>query len=272
MRSIAAALFWGTVALALHVGVLWVAPPGGGGAGGTGGEAAQGLAAAGPDMAALAQSWDAAPAVAARPGAEGVPSAAPVPDAPAPVATTVPARPAVPGPPGDPAAPQAAPSPPLPDAPPAPEAPPPEAAPVATAPRPPARPAARRPAPAPVVASRAAGAGSALSAGAAGRDAPGLSPEARQTLLARWGAAIRARIDRAARQAAPPGAAGTAHVTLIVARGGALEAARLARSSGDPGVDRAALEAVRRAGAFPPAPAGFDAPQQLFTLPIGFRR
>jgi hypothetical protein len=64
MRGLGAGLFWGSVALALHLAVLWVAPLGGGGGGraGAGGTATVTLAATGPDIAALADSWSVAPA------------------------------------------------------------------------------------------------------------------------------------------------------------------------------------------------------------------
>ena len=89
-----------------------------------------------------------------------------------------------------------------------------------------------------------------------------------ERLIARWGGQIRARIDR--RKPAGIGR-GTATVMIVVGRDGQLIEVTLSASSGAPAIDAAALESVRRAGRFPPAPAGLDLPRYSFRLPVTFR-
>ena len=92
-----------------------------------------------------------------------------------------------------------------------------------------------------------------------------------QDLRASWGAAIRKKIER--RKSYPRGAgkaAGTVTVQLTVTRAGGLATVALARSSGHPVLDAAALSVVRQAGGFPKAPAGLTEPSYVFTLPITF--
>ena len=92
-----------------------------------------------------------------------------------------------------------------------------------------------------------------------------------QDLRASWGAAIRKKIER--RKSYPRGAgkaAGTVTVQLTVTRAGGLATVALARSSGHPVLDAAALSVVRQAGGFPKAPAGLTEPSYVFTLPINF--
>ncbi len=92
-----------------------------------------------------------------------------------------------------------------------------------------------------------------------------------QDLRASWGAAIRKKIER--RKSYPRGAgkaAGTVTVQLTVTRAGGLATVALARSSGHPALDAAALSVVRQAGGFPKAPAGLTEASYVFTLPINF--
>jgi protein TonB len=86
--------------------------------------------------------------------------------------------------------------------------------------------------------------------------------------MAQWGGQIMARIERAR-----PRVQGTGQVTLAlqVARSGQLAGLTVARSSGDPALDQAALTAVRRAGRFPAAPDGLTEASYGFSLPIRFR-
>ncbi|MDO8885175.1 MAG: TonB family protein [Pseudotabrizicola sp.] len=53
-------------------------------------------------------------------------------------------------------------------------------------------------------------------------------------------------------------ARGTVVVAFRVASSGALASARVARSTGDPSLERAALDHIRRAAPFPPPPAGAE--------------
>jgi protein TonB len=118
---------------------------------------------------------------------------------------------------------------------------------------------------------QAKGAGSGTAAGQQGKaKAATLSAGQTRAAMAAWGAQIRAQIERA--KTPPAGAgAGRVVVTLRVSRSGQLLSVSLARSSGKATLDRAALQAVRRAGRFAPAPKGLDAQSYAFDLPMAFR-
>ncbi|MGY6411487.1 MAG: energy transducer TonB family protein [Alkalilacustris sp.] len=85
--------------------------------------------------------------------------------------------------------------------------------------------------------------------------------------MATWGGLIRAHIMRRSPRAP---AAGQVLLRLDISADGTLRAAELARSSGTPALDRAALAAVRAAGRFPPAPAALGGGVHRFTLPLRF--
>jgi protein TonB len=295
------------LATAVHAGV-WIGFGGGGGApagGGAGSGAALVLEAASAETVAMVRRWQAPPEIAAglvMPAAPALAEAPallvpPAPEAPVP-APAVP-RLEAPGarvladvPPSADAFASAPPvaeaSPPTPS-PPDPGAPvppalaeePPDAEAVASAPppdavRPRPRPepqalrppeAAAPPAPAQPPRSSAATPGPG-GGGQAGQTAPGRLRAAE----AEWGATILARIARQQRYPAGEHGSGTARVALTVGRDGRLRDVRLAASSGSPALDRAALEAVRRAGRFPAAPAELDKGSYVFAVPMTFRR
>ncbi|QBY01860.1 TonB family protein [Rhodophyticola sp. CCM32] len=94
-----------------------------------------------------------------------------------------------------------------------------------------------------------------------------LSSAARQSLMARWGAQINARIERR-----KPRVTGQGVVTLQlrIGRDGRLQHVAVARSSGNAQIDQAGLRAVQRAGHFPAAPEGLSEPSYRFDLPIRF--
>jgi len=150
----------------------------------------------------------------------------------------------------------------------------------ASSPRPPQRPEdlpreaeAPRPsapsAPQPARAATGAGGGAAQGAAAAPpQTAPALSAAQRQGLMSQWGAQIMARVERARPRV---GASGQVMLALQVARSGDLAGVSVARSSGVPALDEAALSAVRRAGRFPAAPDGLTDASYGFSLPIRFR-
>lgn len=95
-----------------------------------------------------------------------------------------------------------------------------------------------------------------------------LSREQRTSLLRNWGTQIRARIARRA----PRGEGrGTAVVTITVSGSGALLGVSLAKSSGNPRIDKLALASVRQAGRFPAAPGKLGVGQHAFRLPIRSR-
>lgn len=140
-----------------------------------------------------------------------------------------------------------------------------------------------RPSPRPQQAARpqppsgaAAPAQRAAGAGAQGHE--GLSGQARQTsraevdtggLLAQWGGAVRAAVQRQQRHPAGTRSGGTVMLRLDVHSDGHLLGVALQQSSGHAALDQAALDAVRRAR-LPAAPRGLNGSYQ-FSLPVRFR-
>ena len=151
--------------------------------------------------------------------------------------------------------------------------------PVASVPPPVGKPLPLRPPPRPTASTVDRAGQSAEGAGKDGaRGASGIAEHvARETaaapgLMARWGGQIRARIE--ARKSAPQGAwpEGSATVRITVDRDGRLTAAGIVASSGDARLDRAALDAVKRAGRLPAAPDRLGLDKATFDLPVSFRR
>ncbi|MEO1397995.1 MAG: TonB family protein [Pseudomonadota bacterium] len=97
-----------------------------------------------------------------------------------------------------------------------------------------------------------------------------LSPATRQSLLAQWGASIRNSVERQKHYPRSTRANGTTLIRLTVSRSGGLLSASVARSSGSPALDQAALQAVQRAR-YRPAPRKLDVPQFSFNLPLSFK-
>ncbi|TCO70505.1 energy transducer TonB family protein [Rhodovulum euryhalinum] len=306
MRRLAELSLFLPLAAGLHAAAFGLFSGSEGGAGGGGSEAGEGLvtlAAAPPALSRLAEDWSAPPEVAAVPPELARPAPAAPPRLPAPEAgATRPAAPEGPvspradsAPPALPPPPAIAPPPataPLLAAPPSPDAPVqarqvsdrPARAPGLRAPDlprvepPPPEPAApppraeRRPEAAPpsAPAQTAAGSARASSAGAPARAAPALSPAALRALRAEWGGQILARVARAHRYPRGTRATGRALVDLEVTREGRVVAVRLVQGTGDPVLDRAALDAIRRAAPYPAAPGGLDAGSYGFTVPLKF--
>jgi len=96
--------------------------------------------------------------------------------------------------------------------------------------------------------------------------------ERAHALKAKWGAAIYAKVQQNMRYPRSLKGAGTAKLTLRVARNGALQNLKLMRSSGNNALDTAALDAVKRAGQFATAPQGLDAESYAFSLSLTFKR
>ncbi|WP_156882901.1 TonB family protein [Rhodovulum sp. P5] len=139
--------------------------------------------------------------------------------------------------------------------------------------RPHAAPATKAPTAAPAAApQRAAGTGGKGHAGRAASPAASTLSEARaHSLIAKWGAGIRARVERRKRYPRAAGrAAGTVTIALTVAPDGRLQSAHIARTSGHPALDAAALGAVRAAAPFARAAKGLTDSSYRFTLPIRF--
>ncbi|MBN2741069.1 MAG: TonB C-terminal domain-containing protein [Rhodobacteraceae bacterium] len=258
----------GAVALHLTVFALWQ-PPVAGGAQSVGAQGADlvAITPASAAMAAVVADWERPPEIAATPKPlapqtdEATPSALALSDPP--LANAAPTAPAPPQAREAPPPPQTAP-------------PPPEMPRPVSKPKPQPK-TAKQTAPKAMRASQAApkqqakGAGGGVAAGQQGKArAATLSPGQTRAAMAAWGAQIRARIERA--KTPPAGAgAGRVIVTLRVARSGQLLSVTLARSSGKAALDRAALQAVRRAGQFAPAPTGLNAQSYAFDLPMAFR-
>ena len=98
--------------------------------------------------------------------------------------------------------------------------------------------------------------------------ASGRASASRGSVLS-YAARVRAKVARNK----PPGRGhrGAARVSFGVSRSGGLSYARLARSSGNAALDRAALSAVRRAAPFGAPPAGASSAQLRFSIPFYFR-
>jgi protein TonB len=64
--------------------------------------------------------------------------------------------------------------------------------------------------------------------------------------------------------------AGTVHINFAIGFDGTLGMSRVSRSSGNPGLDAAALSAVQRAS-FPPPPSGMTAAELIYEVPYHFR-
>ena len=65
-------------------------------------------------------------------------------------------------------------------------------------------------------------------------------------------------------------ARGSAVVAFTLSSDGGLISLSVSRSSGNPGLDRAALAAVRAAAPFPPPPAGIDPADLVFGVPFDY--
>ena len=98
-------------------------------------------------------------------------------------------------------------------------------------------------------------------------------PRASARALSLWQRSMVSRLEiakRALRREA--GRQGTVIVAFAITRAGALASARVTRGSGDPALDAAAETLVERAAPFPAPPAGVDAKDLSFTVPIRFKR
>ncbi len=65
---------------------------------------------------------------------------------------------------------------------------------------------------------------------------------------------------------------GEVHVEFTVSSSGGVSGVRVARSSGHPALDQAAIATVQRAAPFPPIPEGAGRSQWPFTVPLAFSR
>lgn len=141
-----------------------------------------------------------------------------------------------------------------------------------TPPKPHPKPAATRPAQAASMAGgKARGAGAGAAAGAGGAAALTTGAGVDRSALAGWGARIMAGVERHKRFPVAAGdARGTVGVALTVTRDGALAGARVVTPSGVAALDLAAVQAVRAAAPFPPAPDSLGGASYSFTLTVKF--
>ena len=107
-------------------------------------------------------------------------------------------------------------------------------------------------------------------AGAAGTKRGGKEGRSRASpgAVANYGARVRSRILSNRPAAAR---SGKVVITFGISLAGRLRYARISRSSGRPGLDAAALSAVRRSAPFPRPPAGANPSQLSFSIPFSFR-
>lgn len=98
-----------------------------------------------------------------------------------------------------------------------------------------------------------------------------LSASQQASLMSQWGGQIRNCISR--RAAAPRGVRQGGRVTLAlrIGRNGAVQGVGVAGSSGVPQLDQAAVNAAKRAGRCPAAPAGLGDASYSFQLPINLQ-
>jgi protein TonB len=126
---------------------------------------------------------------------------------------------------------------------------------------------------APAAQHRAAGSGEGTTAG---RSATGtgqsLSTERQAALVGEWSSAIQSRIARHQRYPSGNHGEGKVKVQMVIYRSGQLGDVTLAASSGRPALDAAALDAVRQAAPFPPAPNGLNEDWYRVAQWMSFRR
>lgn len=122
-------------------------------------------------------------------------------------------------------------------------------------------------------AQRGGGAGGSSAQRSAGGGGGGQALSARQqaSLISQWGGQIRSCISR--RASAPRGVRQGGRVTLSlrIGRNGVVQGVGIAGSSGVPQLDQAAVNAAKRAGRCPAAPAGLTDSSYSFQLPINLQ-
>jgi len=130
-----------------------------------------------------------------------------------------------------------------------------------------APPPASTPAPARIAAGSGGGAVAGTAPAPTTAPAAGLSTSARNTLMAQWGGRIQARIERSRPRVS---ASGRVVIALRITPTGQLAGLSVAQSSGDAGLDQAAVSAVQRAR-LPAAPDGLTDASYAFSLPVRFQ-
>ncbi|MBK0326239.1 TonB family protein [Rhodobacteraceae bacterium F11138] len=284
MRKTAEAFLFGTLAIGLHVAIMADWPQSGADAGGAGGEALISLAGATPQIETMVAEWTRPPEVrqsldVTQPTAPAEPDLLPMASVrmdDAPNAELKMAALQAPKPPEAP----------TPDTTAAPPPPPPEPAPQPMAkpdtkpkprpkvqPRKTAKPARKaQPATAGSASQKAAGSGGSSQAGNSGKaKTKTLSSGQKASLIATWGAKIRAQVERRKKYPRGVRAKGQVLLQVSISRSGQLQSVSVRRSSGHPQLDSAAVNAVKRAGRFPAAPKELTAPVFRFSLPVNMK-
>ena len=119
---------------------------------------------------------------------------------------------------------------------------------------------------------RASGSGNTQNAGNNQRaQVATLSSSQRASLMRQWGAKVRARVERNQRYPSRArGASGRVVVRISVSGSGGLAGVSVVRSSGNSLIDKAAVDAVRRARSFARAPEGLGNGPHVFDIPMSF--
>ncbi|MBX3578906.1 MAG: TonB family protein [Rhizobiaceae bacterium] len=81
---------------------------------------------------------------------------------------------------------------------------------------------------------------------------------------------VRSKLQRSVKRA-KSGKKGSVTVAFTVSASGSVSAVRVASSSGSPDIDKAGMDAVRRAAPFPPIPKAAGKKSWAFTVPLSFR-
>ncbi|WP_018236462.1 energy transducer TonB [Ensifer sp. BR816] len=122
---------------------------------------------------------------------------------------------------------------------------------------------------------QADGAQNATASAATGVRQGSVAREAGNAVLDNYKGKVQRKLNRAKRypaEAKRQSLRGVAHVRFTVTSDGGLAGVGLARSSGSPILDQAALDTVRRATPFPPIPAEARRGSWPFTVPVDFTR
>lgn len=90
-------------------------------------------------------------------------------------------------------------------------------------------------------------------------------------LMSQWAGQLSSCLNRRVRAPSSLRGGGQVMLSLQIGRNGAIQGVGVARSSGNPALDQAAVTAASRVGRCPAAPRGLDAASYSFQLPINLR-
>ena len=115
----------------------------------------------------------------------------------------------------------------------------------------------------------------ATAAGAAKGTKGAISRQSGNAAVSNYPGKVRSKLQRAFRypaKAKRENVRGVVQVSFALSSSGSVSSVKIARSSGSPILDKAALEAVERAAPFPAIPQGADRKRWPFTIPLAFGR